>query len=32
MLEIISAELAVAMVLTGCKSVRDAGPDLLDRV
>ena len=32
MLEIISAELAVAMVLTGCKSVRDAGPDLLDRL
>jgi L-lactate dehydrogenase (cytochrome) len=32
MLEILSAELAVAMVLTGCKSVRDAGPDLLDRL
>ena len=32
MLEIISAELAVAMILTGCKSVRDAGPDLLDRL
>ena len=32
MLEIISAELAVAMVLTGCTSVRDAGPDLLDRL
>lgn len=32
MLEILSAELAVAMILTGCKSVRDAGPDLLDRL
>lgn len=32
MLEIISAELAVAMILTGCKSVREAGPDLLDRL
>jgi len=31
MLEIISAELAVAMILTGCTSVRDAGPGLLDR-
>lgn len=32
MLEIISAELAVAMILTGCASVREAGPDLLDRL
>jgi L-lactate dehydrogenase (cytochrome) len=32
MLEILSAELAVAMVLTGCKSVREAGPGLLDRL
>jgi isopentenyl diphosphate isomerase/L-lactate dehydrogenase-like FMN-dependent dehydrogenase len=24
------AELEVAMVLTGCKSIRDAGRDLLD--
>lgn len=31
MLELLSAELVVAMVLTGCKSIRDAGPDLLDR-
>lgn len=32
MLEIISAELAVAMILTGCTSVRDAGPGLLDQL
>ena len=31
MLEILRAELAVAMVLTGCTSVRDAGRSLLDR-
>lgn len=31
MLEIIRAELAVAMILTGCNSVRDAGRSLLDR-
>lgn len=30
MLDIIRAELAVAMVLTGCEDVRKAGPDLLD--
>ncbi len=30
MLEILRAELAVAMVLTGCTSVRDAGRSLLD--
>jgi len=30
MLETVRAELEVAMVLTGCKSIRDAGPDLLD--
>ena len=32
MLEILRAELAVAMVLTGCHSVRDAGRSLLDHV
>jgi L-lactate dehydrogenase (cytochrome) len=31
MLATLRAELAVAMILTGCRSVRDAGPDLLDR-
>jgi L-lactate dehydrogenase (cytochrome) len=31
MLETLRAELEVAMVLTGCRSVRDAGHDLLDR-
>jgi len=30
MLETLQAELEVAMVLTGCRSVRDAGRDLLD--
>jgi L-lactate dehydrogenase (cytochrome) len=30
MLNTLRAELAVAMILTGCKSVADAGPDLLD--
>jgi len=30
MLETVRAELEDAMVLTGCKSIRDAGPDLLD--
>jgi L-lactate dehydrogenase (cytochrome) len=30
MLETLRAELEVAMVLTGCKSIRDAGRDLLD--
>jgi L-lactate dehydrogenase (cytochrome) len=30
MLEIIRAELEVAMILTGCTSLRDAGRDLLD--
>ncbi len=32
MLEILRAELAVAMVLTGCTSVREAGRSLLDNV
>ena len=31
MLDILRAELAVAMILTGCNSVRDAGRELLDR-
>ena len=31
MLDILRAELAVAMVLTGCRSVREAGRSLLDR-
>ena len=31
MLETLQAELEVAMVLTGCRSVRDAGRDLLDQ-
>ena len=31
MLDILRAELAVAMVLTGCASVRDAGRSLLDK-
>jgi len=31
MLETLRAELEVAMVLTGCRSIRDAGRDLLDR-
>jgi len=31
MLETLRAELEVAMVLTGCRSMRDAGPGLLDR-
>ena len=31
MLDIMRAELAVAMILTGCNSVRDAGKTLLDR-
>ena len=31
MLSILRAELAVAMILTGCRSVRQAGPELLDR-
>ena len=31
MLETLRAELEVAMVLTGCRSIRDAGSDLLDR-
>lgn len=30
MLDILRAELAVAMILTGCANVRDAGRDLLD--
>jgi L-lactate dehydrogenase (cytochrome) len=30
MLSIIRAELAVAMILTGCNALRDAGRDLLD--
>jgi L-lactate dehydrogenase (cytochrome) len=30
MLETLRAELEVAMVLTGCRSIRDAGPALLD--
>ena len=30
MLETLQAELEVAMVLTGCRSIRDAGRDLLD--
>jgi L-lactate dehydrogenase (cytochrome) len=30
MLETVRAELEVAMVLTGCRSIRDAGRDLLD--
>jgi len=30
MLETLRAELAVAMILTGCESLRDAGPGLLD--
>ena len=30
MLDILRAELAVAMILTGCTNVRDAGRDLLD--
>jgi len=30
MLETLHAELEVAMVLTGCRSIRDAGRDLLD--
>jgi L-lactate dehydrogenase (cytochrome) len=32
MLARLRSELAVAMILTGCSSVRDAGPDLLDRL
>jgi L-lactate dehydrogenase (cytochrome) len=32
MLDILRAELAVAMILTGCTNVRDAGRELLDRV
>jgi len=31
MLATLRAELAVAMILTGCNAVRDAGPGLLDR-
>ncbi|MBW8815640.1 MAG: L-lactate dehydrogenase [Caulobacterales bacterium] len=31
MLDILRAELAVAMILTGCANVRDAGRELLDR-
>jgi L-lactate dehydrogenase (cytochrome) len=31
MLSILKAELAVAMILTGCNSVREAGVELLDR-
>jgi L-lactate dehydrogenase (cytochrome) len=31
MLSILRAELAVAMILTGCRSARDAGKELLDR-
>ncbi|MEA3106046.1 MAG: hypothetical protein QOI88_651 [Gammaproteobacteria bacterium] len=31
MLETLRAELEVAMVLTGCRSIRDAGRDLLDQ-
>jgi L-lactate dehydrogenase (cytochrome) len=31
MLETLQAELEVAMVLTGCRSIRDAGRDLLDQ-
>jgi predicted small secreted protein len=31
MLDIVRAELAVAMILTGCNSVREAGKTLLDR-
>jgi isopentenyl diphosphate isomerase/L-lactate dehydrogenase-like FMN-dependent dehydrogenase len=30
MLDILRAELAVAMILTGCTNVRDAGRSLLD--
>ena len=30
MLDILRAELAVAMILTGCTNVRKAGKDLLD--
>jgi L-lactate dehydrogenase (cytochrome) len=31
MLETLRAELEVAMVLTGCRSIREAGPGLIDR-
>lgn len=31
MLDILRAELAVAMILTGCRTAQDAGRDLLDR-
>ncbi|RAK50698.1 L-lactate dehydrogenase [Phenylobacterium deserti] len=31
MLQTLRAELAVAMILTGCTSIRQAGPELLDR-
>jgi isopentenyl diphosphate isomerase/L-lactate dehydrogenase-like FMN-dependent dehydrogenase len=30
MLDTLRAELAVAMILTGCVRVRDAGPSLVD--
>ncbi|MBX3486100.1 L-lactate dehydrogenase [Phenylobacterium sp.] len=32
MLDILRAELAVAMILTGCNNARDAGRELIDRV
>jgi L-lactate dehydrogenase (cytochrome) len=32
MLDILRAELAVAMILTGCASARTAGRDLIDRL
>jgi L-lactate dehydrogenase (cytochrome) len=32
MLDTLRAELEVAMVLTGCRAIRDAGPALIDRV